>query len=187
MKTKKELRQEIFERRNQLTDEYYEEATVAIHDRLYSMDLYKNAKTIFIFYSMGKELDTKKIIAHAYEAGKRVAIPRTIKFGEMNFHEYQPGDKLETAKFGAEEPLESAPIVPLEECDLIIMPCVTCNDKGERVGYGGGFYDRILEQYDGETILPYFAKLQTLEIPMESHDKKMDYVITERSIVKVID
>lgn len=187
MKSKKEIRKEILAKREELSEEYYEQATQAIHDKLLNFDLYKEAQTIYIFYSMGKELDTKKIIEHAHQEGKRVGIPRTVKLGEMVFHQYEPGDPLITAKYGAEEPSEDAPVIPIEEVDLIIMPCVSCNDKGERIGYGGGFYDRVLENYEGPTVLPYFSKLQTLEIPMEEHDKKMDYVITEKSIVHVLE
>lgn len=187
MKSKKEIRQHIFDLRDQLSGEYVIQATELIHDKLFDLESYKKAKQIFVFYSMEGELDTRPIIKHATDHGKAVGIPRTIKMGEMMIHHYKPGDPLFTASFGAQEPSAEAPEMAVEDIDLIIMPCVTCNDKGERVGYGGGFYDRILADFKGQTVLPYFSKLQTLNIPMEDHDKKVDYVITEKSVVHVIE
>ncbi len=187
MTSKDDIRKNIFEKRDQLSSEYVTQATELIHDKLFEFEGYQKAKNIFIFYSMNKELDTIRIIEHACSHGKTIGIPRTIKMGEMMIHEYKPGDPLVTASFGAEEPTAEAPEMAVEDIDLIIMPCVTCNDKGERVGYGGGFYDRVLADFEGITVLPYFSKLQTLDIPMEEHDQKVDYVITEKSVVHVLE
>lgn len=72
MKSKKEIREEVFAKQEELSSEYYEQATQAIHEKLLNFDLYKKAETIYIFYSMGKELDTKKIIEHAHQEGNEL-------------------------------------------------------------------------------------------------------------------
>ena len=64
------------------------------------------------------------------------------------------------------------------------MPCVSCNNQGQRIGYGGGFYDRfLLRAKKIPIILPYFAKLQSEEIPTEDHDQTVDVVITEEGTI----
>lgn len=184
---KNEIRENIFKKRETLSDNYYESASKAIYENLFELDVVKEAKTVFIYRSMGKELNTQPLIDFALENGKRVALPRVVSLKEgMRAHEYNAGDELEKSKYGAEEPLADSPVVTASEMDLIIMPCVTCNNRGERIGYGGAFYDRFLREFNGVTVLPYFHELQTFEIPMEEHDMKMNYVITEDSVVKIL-
>lgn len=186
--TKKAIRKEILAKRDELSKEYYLEANQIITENVLELDVFKNAETVFIFKTMGKEFDTESLIQNALENGKRVGFPRVISIDEgMMVHEYKEGDQLVESYYGAMEPSASADEIKVEELDLVIMPCVTSNNKGERIGYGGGFYDRFLSNYDGITVLPIFNELQTADIPVEDHDQKVDYVVTESSVVHVLE
>ena len=74
--------------------------------------------------------------------------------------------------------------IPPQKIDLAFVPCVTCNKKGDRLGYGGGFYDRYLSQTDAWRVILCREKILLSEIPTEGHDLRMDVVVSEREIVR---
>lgn len=178
---KKTLRQDVFEKRQQLSPDYYLKANAAIVDKVLSTEVFQKAANIFIYHGVGKELDTSKIISEAFKQGKLVALPRVHGKGDMRAHYFQHGDQLAVSSFGIPEPLANSPEMMPKDIDLIIMPCVTCNTRGHRLGYGGGFYDRFLTKTDAFTLLPYFDELLVEEIPIQEHDQVMDCVLTETS------
>lgn len=180
---KKELRKEIFKKRAELPESYTEDANKKTINKVLNHPYYKESQNIFIFYSVEDEFNTHPLIEQALADGKNVSIPRVAdgKKGLMKAHEYEEGDDLFESSFGIPEPDPEQPTMEPSEIDLIIMPCVTCNNKGERLGYGGGFYDRFLSKFTGKTLLPFYSKLQTDDIPTEAHDKKPNIIMTEKT------
>lgn len=182
MMDKKTLRQQIFARREALSPEYHTQANQQIITKLLETQLFKDSQTIFVYHGMGRELDTQSLIANALAQNKTVALPRVHRKGVMKAHQYQMGSQLEVSSFGIPEPMLDAPIIDPKEIDLVILPCVTTNERGERLGYGGGFYDRFLPQTEAKVILPYFEQLLTEVIPLEPHDQYPDIVLTENNL-----
>lgn len=182
---KKSLRQDIFAKRQQLSTDYYLKANATIVEKVLNTDFFKNASNIFIYHGVNRELDTSMIISEAFKHGKQVALPRVHGKGDMRAHYYQHGDQLAVSSFGIPEPLDNSPEMKPEDIDLIIMPCVTCNTKGHRLGYGGGFYDRFLTKTSAFTLLPYFDQLLVEQIPMQDHDQVMDYILTEENCYSI--
>ncbi|MGX7108409.1 5-formyltetrahydrofolate cyclo-ligase [Facklamia miroungae] len=183
MKSKNELRKEIFEKRAHLSQEYRHAAEERIYQQLFNLEQYQNAKKIMVYYSTDEELNTHPIIQRAWQDQKEVGIPRVFPERVMEAMIYKENTPLERSAFGILEPEKIGKRLVPEEIDLIIMPCVTCNNKGERLGYGGGYYDRfLLRAKNAYLVLPYYAKLQTDEIPTEEHDKKVDMILTEEGI-----
>ena len=84
--------------------------------------------------------------------------------------------------YGILEPSADAPLVSLDEVDFAILPCLTCNHLGQRLGQGGGYYDRFLSHYRGGTVLLCREKLIREEIPLEPHDYPVPWVLTERGL-----
>ncbi len=180
---KKELRKEVFEKRANLPESYAKAANQTITNKVLEHPYYKESQNIFVFYSVEDEFNTHPLIKQALADGKNVSIPRVAdgKKGIMKAHKYEEGNDLVESSFGIPEPSPEQPEMEPSEIDLIIMPCVTCNNKGERLGYGGGFYDRFLTNFSGKTILPFYSELQTDNIPTEPHDRKPDVIVTEKT------
>lgn len=124
----------------------------------------KDSNIIALFMSMPFEFDTTYIRKQLLEQNKIIVIPKVIGKGLMKFYPYDE-DKLELSKFGIWEPVGSDPVVP----DLILVPGLAFDRKGYRIGYGGGFYDRYLENYHGETISLAFD-FQKQDFQVENFD-----------------
>ncbi|KAA9301870.1 MULTISPECIES: 5-formyltetrahydrofolate cyclo-ligase [Aerococcus] len=179
MLSKKELRQRIKAKRQELSPDYYQSASQSITERLLKTEAYHDAQCIFTFLTMPREFDTEGLIRQAWQDGKTIVVPRVERMGEMSLRRYDQGDALILSSLNIEEPSPEAEIVPIEAIDWVTLPCMTCNPKGERLGYGGGFYDRFLAQYQGKVTLPYFEKLMVDEIPMAPHDHLVPHIVTE--------
>lgn len=177
---KKTLRQEIFIQRSQLSPEYRKEAEASIYQTLFELEEFQEAQTIMCYYATEDEFNTHPIIEKAWQMGKQVGIPRVYPDRRMEAHVYTADSQLQESAFKIPEPLESSPVIDPKDIDLIIMPCVSCNNQGQRIGYGGGYYDRyILRTRPALLVLPFYQDLQRLGIPVEDHDLTMDIVITE--------
>ncbi|MBF0787435.1 MULTISPECIES: 5-formyltetrahydrofolate cyclo-ligase [unclassified Streptococcus] len=111
---------------------------------------YQEARTIATFLSMPHEVDTAHLIKRAQRDEKRVLIPKTYAKGRMVFVPYDAHDVM-LSSFGVWEP-QSDEAVGASEIDVIHVPGLAWNEAGYRIGYGGGFYDRYLEDYQGMTV-----------------------------------
>lgn len=128
---------------------------------------YREAKTVATYLSLPHEVDTSALIAQAVADGKRVVVPKVMGRGEMVFVVYQP-DQLMVGAFGILEPTGDQP-VPKSTIDLIHVPGVVFDPSGYRIGYGGGFYDRYLADYDGVTLATAYG-FQLGDVVVEPHD-----------------
>ncbi|MGP4042356.1 5-formyltetrahydrofolate cyclo-ligase [Gracilibacillus sp. D59] len=152
----------------------------SIHKKLLQADIWSQAQTIGVTISKGLEWDTKCLINHAWQQGKRIAIPKCNPHDKsMSFYQYQAGDQLENVWADIWEPsIANALYIEKEQIDLMIVPGIVFNKQGFRVGYGGGFYDRYLEDFTGIKV-SLAADFQIVEtIIQEIHDKPVDILIT---------
>lgn len=94
-------------------------------------------------------------------------------------------EDLEVGKFGIMEPKAGCEVLMPEQIDLIILPCLSCDRKGNRLGYGGGYYDRYLERCNGVRVVICREKLMLDEIPSETFDQKGDFLVTEKGIFPI--
>ena len=110
------------------------------------------AKTIGITLSMENEVNTYPIIEKAWKEGKRVVVPKCNKETRtMSFRQISNFDQLETVYMNLREPIPAlTEEVNADEIDLQIVPGVAYTERGERIGYGGGYYDRYLVHYKGK-------------------------------------
>ena len=162
---------------------YIASSDAGITARLLSLPEYTAAGTLFIYASVGREVDTKGIIESAVEDGKRVCLPRTGSGGEMDFADISAG--LHVARYGIPEPDGSLPALEPGREDVIIVPAVCCDRSGARLGQGGGYYDRYLARYpDAVTVCLCRERLLSEKVPVEWNDVRPGYVITEERIIK---
>jgi len=185
---KKKLRNIVLDKRNSIDNNRKEEMDREIFNKIINLDLYKEAKNIFIYLSFGSEIDTKPIIDRALEDGKEVYIPKVYKVNrEMKAIRLNNFDDLEENSMGILEPKDDSNFIAKENIDLIIVPGAVFDLEGNRIGYGGGYYDRFLSNIKdrrNKVVLAY--DLQILDnIEAEEHDIKMDYILTNSRINKI--
>jgi len=133
---------------------------------------------IGFYYAIGLEPKIDDILILLQE--KTFALPKMID-GELFFCKYDLSDNLGVSKFGALEPLDSDVIVP----DVILVPGLAFDANGYRLGHGLGIYDRYLARFSPIKIGVCFNDSLVNVLPVQAHDIKMDYVITENLILKI--
>ena len=149
-----------------------------IKNKVINTSIYKKAKSIFIFIGFGSEVNTIGIIKDALREGKEVYVPK-IENRVMKVIRIKSLDTLKPGVFGILEPMDGKELKG--NCDLIFMPGVAFTKNGCRLGYGGGYYDKYLAEYNTETLKIALAySMQIVDfVPTESYDKKVDYIVTE--------
>lgn len=178
--TKEEARKLIWSRNEVLDSMSREKAQQSIFLQVKELTEYQKAGTIFCYVSTEDEVDTWSLIAHALECGKRVGVPKCIGKGKMEVREICDFGQLQKGAYGIMEPVEACPPIKKEEIDLGIIPCISADREGNRLGHGAGFYDRFLADVKFPKILLCFRNLMMKKIPTDAHDVKMDQVIFEK-------
>ena len=139
------------------------------------------AKSIGCYYSIGSEVQTVELITHLLKEKKIVSLPR-ISDGMMTFRKIEDLTKLEKGEFDIPEPKDNAQVE--EKHDVVLVPCVGLDNEGNRIGYGAGFYDKYLEKKDLIKIGLSYSKQIVKTIPISDGDVKMDWMITEKDVIK---
>ncbi|ERI90113.1 5-formyltetrahydrofolate cyclo-ligase [Clostridiales bacterium oral taxon 876 str. F0540] len=154
-----------------------------IFNKVITSRSYINAKTIFIYVSMGSEADTHRIINKALEDNKLICVPKVINRKEgMKAIKIKSLSELVPGNFGVLEPVSFESQINPAEIDLLIMPGLAFDKFGGRLGYGAGYYDRFLQFVKKEARkLALAYSFQILDkVPMEDYDVFIDEIITEQ-------
>lgn len=179
MTVKSNLRKAIISKLKDNPLKYHNE--LKIYKTLFEQSSFKEAKTIAITLSMDHEIDTKFIIKYAQMLGKQIFIPNCdYKTKKMNFQLFTNFDDLVIDGYGIEAMGHETEIN--NEVDLVITPGVVFNVNGYRIGYGGGYYDRFLSTFKGETI-SLAHELQIQNFDQDAHDEPVHKIITEKRII----
>lgn len=175
---KKNIREKILALRDGIDRYTRSKNDERIVSKIINSSFYKEAKSIFCFIGFGSEVNTTGIIEDALRSGKKVYVPRVIN-KEMKVIRIDSLDNLKPGVFGILEPEDGEELNG--DCDLILMPGVAFTKEGKRLGYGGGYYDKYLAQYNSNTLKIAIAySIQVVDfIPTESYDKTVDYIVTE--------
>lgn len=184
---KKALRNKILSIRDSLNNNEKELMDNKIFNELVNTDLYKKAVNIFIYISFSNEINTRNIIEKAFEDKKNVFIPKVYKDDKsMKAIKLNSFNELKKNSMGILEPMDDSNFIEKENIDLIIVPGVVFDNECNRIGYGGGYYDRYLEDIKskGNKIALAYDLQIVDEIECESHDIKVDYIITNTIIIK---
>ena len=154
-----------------------------IMDKIVGLKAYKQSKVIFVYMDFKNEVMTSDLIKHMLAEKKRVVIPYTDIVNTLVIpSEITEEADLKLSPFGYYEPKKIMP-VDVEEIDLVLVPGVVFDKNLNRIGFGKGYYDRILKNLKpGAKKIGLAHDFQVLdEIPAEDHDIKMDMIITESS------
>lgn len=146
----------------------------AMTEAILSTSSYQSAKTTATYLPMDHEFDSHFLIAQAQADGKTILVPKVTGPGQMVFLPYNP-DNLIESYFGVLEPADGQ-VFEKDSIDLVHVPGVAFNEKGYRIGHGGGYYDRYLADYKGATISTIYD-FQRADFVPESHDIPVKEVI----------
>lgn len=168
MKTK--IRDNITKRREGLSAIYIENYSKTLSEEFLESDSYKNAKNILSYMSFRGEIDTDFIHKRIFDDNKILILPKIYKNGIMKTYRVNDLSSLVKNSFGILEPQEHSELTP----DLIIVPGVAFDKTGNRLGFGGGFYDRYLQNKSIKTIALCYNFQVVDELPKEEHDIPVD-------------
>jgi 5-formyltetrahydrofolate cyclo-ligase len=187
---KAELRRELLKRRQSMSVVEWKRNSDRICTHITTSPLFTQAKTILAYFSFRQEPDLSPLFADISfdedtQMTKRWGFPRCVG-DSLCWHLYTK-DSLQKSVYGIIEPHADAPIIKPGEVDLMIIPCVACDYQGYRLGYGGGYYDRLLSSPEWATkptigIVFDFAYLPHL--PIEPWDQPLQNVCTEMGLTK---
>ena len=183
--SKEKLREEIKLKRDSMTDEEAERKSSAAAKSLMKIAEYANARVVMLYAAKGNEVRSRQLIESALKEGKTVLLPITNtekKEIEPAMIENYDSDLMKGA-FGIMQPKQKS-VFDVSIIDTIVVPGVAFDIDGHRLGYGHGFYDKLLKRLTAVKIgLAY--DLQLLEkLPRESHDERMDIIVTESRVIR---
>lgn len=178
MTDKATLRRQLLRTRKSLSVAQWQEKSDRICTHLQALPLLRQAKTVLGYLSARQEPGLEPLFA---AVNCHWGLPRCVG-SSLQWHLWQVGDPLESGAFGISEPTSTAAQISARAVDLILLPAVACDRNGYRLGYGGGFYDRLLSLPEWQAkptigIVFDFAYLPNL--PIDPWDKKLDGICTE--------
>lgn len=179
MNNKKQLRKSLRDQYAQLPPSDIASIDADLVMQLEMHPAYKKANRLFLFVSVGNEVQTQALIDRAFSQNRTIALPKCITDTEMLFFEYD--GRLEIGRYRIPEPINTAVIFPQKD-DLMIVPGLAFDKKGYRIGQGRGYYDRYLSDCACTTIGVCREQFLLEEVPKEWNDLPVDYVITEATV-----
>ncbi len=172
---KKDLRKIQKEKRSKLNIDYLSDLII---DNLFALSEFENANNIFSYISFGEEVRTNRILNLN---NKKIFVPK-ICDKNMIMVEYDHKNLIKN-KYGILEPFSNVEKIPQKK-DIIIVPALACDFSFNRLGYGGGYYDRFLKNTNSVKIVLLPQNLMIKEIPVEEHDINVDIIVTESLVYR---
>lgn len=186
MTSRQQLRQHIRSLRRSLSAEQQHQASLDLVQQLLPRLEVQHAQHIALYLTNDGELDTTALIQALWQQGKSLYLPllHPVVSGYLVFQLYTPDTVLKPNQFGIGEPeLNCSLLCPVAQLDLIFTPLVAFDAQGQRLGMGGGFYDRTLSQLDSVLIRPQLIGLahdcqQVESVPVEAWDIPLPFICT---------
>ena len=146
------------------------------------------ARRLLLYASFRSEVETYPLITWALERGKEVYLPRTyLKPRKLRLFRLYSLEELRPGAFGIPEPPAENPELSPEELELVVVPGVAFDRRGGRLGYGGGFYDRLFARAEGAKRVGLCFSCQLVErLPLEAHDVLMHALVTEEGLLEIL-
>lgn len=186
MNDKNLIRQQMKETVSKLSKPLYEDYSYKIARNLFEEEVWKQAKVVGITISRPPEVDTYQIIRKAWELGKQIVAPKCYpKERKLAFRTLTEFSQLESVYYGLLEPIEeqTEELLP-ENINLLIVPGLAYTREGYRLGFGGGYYDRYLSDFRGDTISLCFQSQVISQFSIEEHDIPVSKIITNNEVIK---
>lgn len=179
---KRRIRGEMRQRRDAMDTTQRRRCSDAIARAVLDSDVYRSARSVFLYLSTPHEVDTAPILCAAWADGKQVYVPKCIGPHTMLAVRLRADDVLISGPMGIREPEDATECTMPEDIDLCLAPCVSVTLDGVRLGYGGGYYDAFLARCGGYKLCLCFESCVSPALPAEPWDVTMDAVCTERGL-----
>lgn len=176
---KKQLRTKIRKMEQELSTAYRCASEQAIIQTVIHMEKYSRANCVFCFVGGKREIDTSLLLMDILARGKQLCVPLCISEGIMELREITSLEQLKPGTYGILEPSTGTMRVDPYQVDLSIIPCVSCDHSGHRLGQGGGYYDRFFHIGTDNTVMLCRERLISSDIPVEEFDQVFPVVVTE--------
>ncbi len=190
---KKRLREKLLKRRDSIPPEQKALQETSIEKRLFELDNFKKANSILMYVSFRSEVDTRKFLDDIHKMGKRLILPLVdARHKILKLYEVKDNSELAPGYMGIPEPdVRENRRVTIKDIDLVVIPGTGFDIQGNRLGYGGGYYDRLLSYESKQlaevkhipTVALAFEEQIGEEIPAEPHDIQVDMIITDKRLI----
>lgn len=175
------MRSTMRQKRDALTPDFRERAALAVSEALAHFGPWKSASVIASYMPLRSEFNAVGLVQHALDRGVQVVYPR-VNGKLLDFHFWRPGDPLEPSIGGVDQPLATSTQLNIDHIDLFLTPLLACGDQGIRLGYGGGFYDRLFTHARGFKLGLGFAVQRVAGWQTEPHDQRLDGFVSEEGV-----
>jgi 5-formyltetrahydrofolate cyclo-ligase len=185
---KAHVRKDIRDQLKALSMEQWQEWSGQITSRLMELADYKEASTVMVFLSFGREFDTGPIVRHALSMKKTVCAPKVDwQAWQMKPIRITRPEDIFKDERGLPEP-SGGEVVDADQIDLILVPGIAFDAYGRRLGRGGGFYDKFLSRVDLRAVrlAPTFDFQVLAQVPCDVHDERVDIVLTPTKTLRVV-
>lgn len=176
------IRKSLLAKRREMSSVEVETKSAQVLHNLMASDLLDQAEVVMCYMDFRNEVQTESMIEYLWSLDKTVVLPKVNPHThQLDLFEIRGFRDLVQSKMGISEPAEHLPSVHPSDVDLILAPGVAFDLKGYRMGYGGGFYDRLLPQVRPDCIVIGLAfEVQIVEeLPIESYDQPVNGILTE--------
>lgn len=182
--TKKEIREEVRRRRRALDIEEWKMKSHQVCERIWNLRAYQKADVVYAYMAKQGEVLLDELIEDAWRQGKRVAVPR-VTGTEMEFYELSGMDDVAVSSMGIREPVSGR--IARGRNSLLLMPAIALDLQRHRIGQGGGYYDRYLEQHPMPVKVGVAFDFQIYpHVPNEAYDVLPDVIVTESRVMGCI-
>jgi len=181
---KKDIRKKLIEKRKSISKDKKATYDKEISLKIFDSDCFKKAEQVLVFASSPEEFNTRFIIEKCHLLHKRVFFPRCLdKEGNMKFFKVDCDGDLEFGSFNLTEPkLTCKPYKPKPD-DLVIVPALSVDKNHYRIGYGKGYYDRFLKDFNGVSVCPCYSEMCEEHLPTDEYDIKVNITVTEKEVL----
>ena len=180
---KKTLRARALERRRARSEEARRQDSRAVCALVADSDIFTGADCVLLYAPVRGEMDMTPLADAAVSHGMTVGYPQVTGDGHMTYRAVKDSTMLTPGVYGIPAPKDACPVLEREKIDLILVPGLCFDSKGNRLGQGGGYYDRYLEDFDGNTIGLCREDFFQINLPREPLDAFVRVVLTEEGQV----
>ncbi len=184
--SKDELRAEALHSRRKISLSQLTRESLLVRENLAALGEYRDARLVVCYVSRDYEVQTPELIRRMLADGKRVAVPLVDDSSRsLIFFEIGGLEELSPGRFGILEPSRDSVAVALEESNLVLVPLVAWDDRGHRIGYGRGYFDRALAERGPSVAVGLALESQRVPaIPDVPSDVPLDLVVTESRVLR---
>ncbi len=190
---KKRLREKVLKKRDSIPPALKALKETSIEKKLFAQDTFKSSKSILMYVSFRSEVDTRNYLDDILRMGKRLILPVVdARHKLLKLYEVKDTSELVPGYMGIPEPdIRENRRVTIKDIDLVVIPGTGFDINGNRLGYGGGYYDRLLSYESKQlaqiehipTIALAFEEQIGEEIPAEPHDITVDKIVTDKRVI----